>query len=254
MRRSRWNHRFGILLQGSKIRISELSSIIIIGAISLLFISFSWHILRNEFTIYRLTGMIKETKSDKIILAHFLEELQERVSITELLCSIAGEKLTPELLLELSDIVFHNSTQFGYDPLLLLAVIEVESVFRTNAKGRYRSGTESGALGLMQIKPATAREIAARLHMDSISENDLFKPEINVILGVSYLTSMISRFKSFKLGLLAYNQGPGIIQRKLSDKSPLSVAYYQKVLRSYYALKTKSLFLADAHEPRAICR
>ena len=72
----------------------------------------------------------------------------------------------------------------------------------------------------MQLKPATAREVASQLKMDSLTEKDLFKPEINVVLGVAYLTSMISRFKSFKLGLLAYNQGPAEVSRQLSTKQP----------------------------------
>ncbi|MBN1306342.1 MAG: lytic transglycosylase domain-containing protein [Chitinispirillaceae bacterium] len=246
--------RFGLLFHGRKIWISELTGMIFVAVFSIALIAFSGRIIHNEYTIHRLTGMITSGKSDRVMLSHFLDELRQRVAIAELLCSIVGKRLSSDLLLELSDIIYRNSSQFGYDPLLLLAVIKVESFFETNALGRYRSGSLSGALGLMQLKPATAREIAMQLNMDLLSEKDLFKPEINVILGVAYLTSMISRFKSFKLGLLAYNQGPGEVSRQLAEKRPLSVKYYQRVLRSYYAYKQRSIRLAAAKGKTAICR
>ncbi len=239
MHRFRFGRRIGLVFHGQKIWISELVGIVFVAVLSLGLLALSWRIIRNERAIYRYTGSIAAGKSDRIVLAHHLEQLRERVAIAELLCSIAGNRLSSALLLELSDIVLTNSNQFGYDPLLLLAVIEVESFFLPTARGRYRSGSESGAFGLMQLKPATAQEIAAQLNMDSLTQDDLFKPEINVILGVAYLTTMISRFKSFKLGLIAYNQGPGVISKKLSENAPLPMRYYQKVLHSYYELKKK---------------
>jgi soluble lytic murein transglycosylase len=217
-------------------------------------LAFSWRIIYNEYHLYRLTRQIAGEKSDNIILAHYVEELHERTAVTELLCLIAGKRLSSDMLLRISDIIYSNSTQFGYDPLLLLAVIEVESVFRPDALGKYRSGDLSGALGLMQLKMATAQEMASLLQMDSLKEGDLFKPEINVILGAAYLTTMISRFKSFKLGLLAYNQGPGVIQKQLSEKSPLSVHYYQKVLHSYYFLKRNATRLAAGDDQKPMCQ
>lgn len=236
--------RTGILLHGSKLWISELASIYFAVTLAAVLISFSTIIIRNEFTIYNTTGQITSKKSDRIILAHSLEEVRERAAIIELLRSITNGKLSDESIVSLSDIVLANSRQYGYDPLLLLAVIRVESVFKATAKGRYRSGAESGALGLMQLKLETANEIAARLNMDPLSNEDLLIPETNVILGAAYLTTMINRFKSFKLGLLAYNQGPGLIRKTLSENAPLSIRYYRKVLDAYYDLKQTSLQLA----------
>ncbi len=253
MRRNR-HGRFGILFHGGKIWISELNGLILVITLSTVLISLSVCIIRNEYTIYRLTRKTASSKSDKIILSHFLTELRQRVAIGELLCSIAKKKLSNNLILKLSDIVYRNSIQFGYDPLLLLAVIKVESLFETNAVGKNKSGSPSGALGLMQLKPATAKEMASLLNINSISEKDLFKPEINVVLGVAYLTSMISRFKSFKLGLIAYNQGPQEINRVLSEKKPLSLKYYQNVLRSYYELRKKSAEIIKGSAKISLCR
>jgi len=82
----------------------------------------------------------------------------------------------------------------------------VESKFSAQASGQYKSGSASGAFGLMQLKIETAREIAASLGMRVKNTADLFRPDVNVVLGVAYLTQLISQFRSFKLGLLAYNQ------------------------------------------------
>lgn len=254
MRPQHSNYRFGIVFHGNKLWISEWMSIFLAGFLHVSLIIFSVIIIRNEYTTYRLTGRIAAAKSDRIVLSHYLEELKERVAITELLCLIAGKKLAPRVLYSLSDIIYRNSRKFGYDPLLLLAVIEVESVFAPDARGRYRHGAHSGALGLMQLKLATAREVAKQLGMDSLSRDDLFKPEINIALGVAYLTRMITAFKSFKLGLLAYNQGPAHIREQLSRNKPLSVKYYRKVLRVYYRLKNKTVNLAAESIQRPLCQ
>ena len=146
----------------------------------------------------------------------------------------------------MTDLVYSSSRQFGYDPILLLAVIHVESVFDPNALGRYRSGNLSGAMGLMQVKFETAKEMAKLLNIELKSENDLLKPEINIAVGVAYLTHLINRFQSFKLGLLAYNQGPYTIKMTLSKNEPLSINYYRKVLNSYYKLKSLADRSSDA--------
>ena len=246
--------RFGILIHGRKIWISELLSIATVIVLSICFFLLSGKIVANELATYRLTEKITGYKADRILFTHYLEELKDRVAITELLCSIAGHRLEPGIRIELSDIIYTNSTKFGYDPLLLLAVIEVESVFDPAALGRYRNGEKSGAFGLMQLKHATAQEMALQLGMDSLTAEDLFKPEINVILGAAYLTTMIERFQSFKLGILAYNQGPGVISRQLTEKTPLSVRYYQKVLTSYYRFKQNSERLAAIDKEEPLCR
>jgi soluble lytic murein transglycosylase len=165
-----------------------------------------------------------------------LRGLRERYRLVAAVKTVVGERIPDSTQFQLVDLVYRNSRRFGYDPLLVLAVIHVESVFDPRALGRYRDGRVSGALGLMQLKPATAREVAEDLDIELSGPSDLFRPEINIVLGVAYLTRLVSRFESFKLGLLAYNQGPGTIMQDLSARRPLSIRYYRKVLRSYYRL------------------
>ncbi len=47
---------------------------------------------------------------------------------------------------------------------------------------------------------------------------------------------MTALFKDLKLGILAYNQGPGTILESIHGDRPLSLRYYEKVLRAYYRL------------------
>lgn len=90
------------------------------------------------------------------------------------------------------------------DPLLVQAVIWQESVFDPNAISR------SGAIGLMQLMPETAEEIAMRLKMSS---PDLYDPETNIRLGTAYLADLIRQFGRLDLALAAYNAGPGAVRK-----------------------------------------
>jgi hypothetical protein len=88
----------------------------------------------------------------------------------------------------------------GMDPLLVLAVIEVESSFDPAAE------SHRGATGLMQILPATLRGVAER---EGLGEVDPLDPVDNVRVGVRYLRRCLESFPASEaLGLMAYNAGP----------------------------------------------
>ncbi len=79
--------------------------------------------------------------------------------------------------------------------------------------------------------------MAKQLNIQHLNRGDLLKPDLNLMLGVAYLTQLITQFKSFKLGLVAYNQGPGAVQQTLSSGGTLTLDYYKLVLKSYYDLR-----------------
>lgn len=115
------------------------------------------------------------------------------------------------------------------DPRLVMAVIHVES--RGNAFAR----SPVGALGLMQIMPATGEELAAVLEVSWPGPQALFDPMLNVRLGTAYLRQLEDRYGSTATALAAYNAGPGRIDRKLRRGAPLPDGYSDAVLAAYHA-------------------
>ena len=229
--------RFGLLVHGNKVWISEFLSIIIVSTALVVLFSLTFSILLDEAIIRANDRNLTALKGDSLTMTSNLSELSEKVIISEALKSFKGVRLPASTCVQLADLVYANSTTYGYDPFLLLAVIHVESLFSSKAVGQYRNGDASGAFGLMQIKPETAQNIAKSLGIRVQTIHDLFRPEVNLALGVGYLTQLIAQFHSFKLGLCAYNQGPAVIQEHLSAQTPLSIGYYNRVLHSYYQLK-----------------
>jgi len=229
--------RFGILLHGNKVWFSELFSMAFAAAILVSLITFSFLILHNESVIHGHDKRIMALKAQQWSLTARMEQISAKHRIGRAINKAAGARIAVPIFYQLVDLVYTSSKTFGYDPLLVLAVIQVESVFQPEARGRFKNLKLSGALGLMQVKPETAREIAANLGITIKTDNDLFLPDINLAVGVAYLTKLISSFKSFKLGLLAYNQGPGVIRGQLHANQPLSIQYYNRVLTRYFELK-----------------
>ncbi len=214
-----------------------------IGFVVLVAISLSGaavSIVRKEADINSQQKRIEQLKTQKVALERSLKVLHEKDKIASTLQNYARSQISSHTLADLVNLVFENSKTFGYDPLLVLAVIHVESVFDPQALGRYRSGALSGAMGLMQLKFSTAQEVAQDLGIVLTFPEDLLRPEVNIPLGVAYLTRLIAQFNSFKLGVLAYNLGPGTVSRSLHKKHPLPLRYYRKVLRSYYALRDQA--------------
>jgi soluble lytic murein transglycosylase-like protein len=96
------------------------------------------------------------------------------------------------------EIIAAMSEAHGVDPLLVRALIQVES----NYKPRARS--PKGAMGLMQLMPSTARTYNVR---------NPFDPKANIEAGIKHLKSLIDRFNDVKLALASYNAGQGAVEK-----------------------------------------
>jgi soluble lytic murein transglycosylase len=109
----------------------------------------------------------------------------------------------------------------------VLAVIEVESRFDPFAV------SHKGALGLMQVMPATGAPIARRLGIPWRGPQTLFDPRANVRIGVAYLRELIDRYANVRAALAAYNWGPGEIDARLRQGDVLPASYPERVLDAY---------------------
>lgn len=131
--------------------------------------------------------------------------------------------------------------EFKCDPLWVMAIMKVESGFQARAK------SPRGALGLMQILPATARELAPEVGVQIQSDEDIQDPDINLHLGVYYLTKLQAMFPYDDVAVLsAYNAGPGVTAQWLQGKAMLEVSdiryaetrkFVRRVERTYGFLK-----------------
>ncbi|MGQ9659372.1 MAG: transglycosylase SLT domain-containing protein [Thermochromatium sp.] len=109
------------------------------------------------------------------------------------------------------DLIAEQSWQIGIEPEWIQALMRQESAFaRTIA-------SPAGALGLMQLMPATAGEVAAQLGLPAPSRWHLLDPQLNIRLGGAYLARMRDRFGHVALATAAYNAGPARVRRWLPE-------------------------------------
>jgi tetratricopeptide (TPR) repeat protein len=97
----------------------------------------------------------------------------------------------------------------GVDSLVLHAIIRQESLFQYNAL------SPAGAVGLMQLMPRTAAEVARRERIGKrFRRNDLLKPEVNVALGAAYFAHLLRAYDNdYVRAVAAYNAGPSAVAR-----------------------------------------
>jgi soluble lytic murein transglycosylase len=103
--------------------------------------------------------------------------------------------------LEYDSIVRGHAQNYDLDPALLAAVIYQESKFRPRVKSK------SGAIGLMQLLPDTAKGIAVHTGGSEFRVDDLYNPEINVRYGSWYLRHLLDKYDDERTALAAYNAG-----------------------------------------------
>jgi soluble lytic murein transglycosylase len=108
-----------------------------------------------------------------------------------------------------------HARENGLDPAFLAAVIYQESKFRVDAK------SHSGAIGLMQLTPATAQGIALRTGGSAFRTSDLYNAEINIRYGAWYLGNLFRKYGSERLVLAAYNAGQGNVDAWRAKGEPI---------------------------------
>lgn len=129
----------------------------------------------------------------------------------------------------------------GVDPFLVAAIIREESQYDWKAVSRV------GAIGLMQVMPATANAVAQQHRLPPVSREDLFDQEMNIRIGVRYVEQLLTQFSgNLVQTIAAYNAGPMVVRNWADTYSGRSEdefveliqyqetrQYVKRVLRSY---------------------
>lgn len=104
------------------------------------------------------------------------------------------------------DVIMENAQMQGVRTDLVRAVVQVESAFNPLAR------SPKGAMGLMQLMPATARQFGVR---------NPYNPVENIRAGVAYLRELLTRYQdNEELALAAYNAGPSAVEKYRNTVPP----------------------------------
>lgn len=129
---------------------------------------------------------------------------------------------------EFDEYIDEAAVRYKMPPALVRAVMHAESAFDPNAISIV------GASGLMQLMPATAREMYVK---------DIFDPKDNIEGGVRYLRVLANEFDGDMVKMVAaYNAGPEAVKKYGGQVPPYpeTQAYVRKVISLYFQYKTQA--------------
>ena len=172
-----------------------------------------------------------------LILASIIFILFKVIKIDDIIM----KKLYP---LKYSEYVEKYAKEYNIDKYMVYAIIKAESNFNENAK------SSSDAIGLMQIMEITAIETARKMDLE-VTEEDLFKPDLNINIGLKYFTYLLNQYdNNYPLAIIAYNAGMGNVDAWIKDGTikedgtdienvPFKETnnYVRKILRDYEIYK-----------------
>ena len=135
-------------------------------------------------------------------------------------------------LKKVEPLLHEAATEFALDPALLKAVMAAESGFNTHAV------SPKGAIGLMQIMPATAERYGVQGDRKKTIEQKLSDPKTNIRLGARYLRDLHKMFPSKpELVIASYNAGEGAVQKYNNTIPPYpETRSYVQIVKQFYQL------------------
>lgn len=136
-------------------------------------------------------------------------------------------RTSEDKLKTIADRVYEESRECGVDYRLILAVMKVESNFRSDAVSK------RGARGLLQIMPSLARHVSKDMGIQVKGSKTLNEPEKNIKIGVNHISSLLEKFENLKTALHAYNVGSYKIRNKVSKDYAPDTPFTRKVLHEY---------------------
>lgn len=221
----------------SEIRLSTVSSVFVLATVVLLGGVFVACWIRNSVQAKRLAVQESRVEKEMAKLSAYRNWTLDYCRISLALDIVSKKKMSSSQKRMLTAEIWKISRNYGLDPLLIPAIVFQESHGNPMARGRFRSGAESGAYGLMQLKVPTAQTIGKRFGIRVESADDLMRPEVSVVVGSAYLMRLIGRYGNLKHAIIAYNLGQGGVDSKIQRNVPVPTAYYEDVLAKYRKLQ-----------------
>jgi soluble lytic murein transglycosylase-like protein len=161
-----------------------LTKILCLLSLAILLLFASVYILSEEN--YKQLNRIELLQRDISVLAEIILVQNKRIEDLEY---IQGQGASPEI----SNIILTKSFQYGFDSALIARLIKAESNFKINAKHKV-----TGATGLMQVTPSTAR-----LYNFTLTNN----PEDNISQGLYILSDKLKEYGTIEKALASYHGG-----------------------------------------------
>lgn len=174
--------------------------------------------LLNKFITLGDYDVIQNFKINDVFLNSWLAARSGRYSYSVLLArdeinknlkeiSFSTQKYKLAYPLYYKEFVNKYAEKYNVSPYLMLSLMREESFFNNTAV------SSTGAMGLMQLMPATAKTMDYNLY----DTNKLYEPEYNISLGIKYFAHLMEIFNGNEaLCVLAYNSGPGSVKNWLT--------------------------------------
>ena len=175
------------------------------------------------YLVFTPKPLIGESYQTDAVKEHQLSNIRTAIELQQTGMSNASRD-------RLAESIATTSGKYLLDPLLVVAVIQVESRFD------HKAVSSAGAQGLMQVQPNVVTALVERGKMLPSTKN-IKDPRVNVEVGVSYLAYLKEMFGDLKVALTAYNAGPSSVAKKIAAKEKLSFDYAHKVLSAQRELR-----------------
>lgn len=181
----------------------------------------------DDYGVRHYTNVPADTRAKPFALA---PERQTRISTAESNKRYSGIKALnnrKNINTKFDSYILNAAHKYRVDPLLIKSVIKVESSFNQFAV------SHSGAQGLMQLMPGTARDLQVK---------DPFDASQNISAGTRYLRKQLDVFNGdLELSLAAYNAGSGLVSRLgRVPRIPETINYISKVMKQYHAYRQEA--------------
>lgn len=181
-------------------------------------------------------AMRAESESFRSTIARLEAERESRDVELAVITALDAHRMrvSPAKRRAIAQTIVQAAHEYQLDPELILGVIFTESSFIVDAE------SHMGAVGLMQLMPTTAEQLARELEIEWRSNDLLTDPQVNILLGSFYLRKLIGRFDDdLDAALAAYNMGPNRFVSVMQRNGRVRNRYPDKVRQVSASLRER---------------